>query len=64
VADLVDIAIPSKAKAAAEELGLEVHHTLSSLRNDFFSSIKKRGRSDARHMGFFAGTYRTSDLCR
>jgi hypothetical protein len=42
VADLVDIAIPSKAKAAAEELGLEVHHTLSSLRNDFFSSIKKR----------------------
>jgi hypothetical protein len=30
VADLVDIAIPAKAKAAAEELGLKVHHSVTS----------------------------------
>jgi hypothetical protein len=30
VADLVDIAIPSNAKAAAEALGLKVHHNVTS----------------------------------
>ena len=28
--DLVDIAIPSNAKVAAEALGLEVHHSVTS----------------------------------
>ena len=30
MADLVDIAIPSNAKAAAEVLGLKVHHNVTS----------------------------------
>jgi hypothetical protein len=30
MADLVDIAIPSNAKMAAEALGLEVHHSVIS----------------------------------
>jgi N6-adenosine-specific RNA methylase IME4 len=30
VADLVDIAIPSNAKVAAEVLGLKVHHNVTS----------------------------------
>jgi hypothetical protein len=30
VADLVDIAIPSNAKSAAESLGLKVHHSVTS----------------------------------
>ena len=30
MADLVDIAIPSKAQAAAEALGLKVHHSVTS----------------------------------
>jgi hypothetical protein len=30
MADLVDIAIPSNAKAAAEALGLKVHHNVTT----------------------------------
>jgi hypothetical protein len=30
VSDLVDIAIPSNAKAATEALGLKVHHSVTS----------------------------------